>query len=359
MAVTIYTGTMGSGKTYEAVKMVIIPQLAAGRSIIANIDGLNPHLVREYCADKYKKDLSEIGQLRVVTRDKVAEPDFFPAWSGSGTTYEVGPYVQPGDLVIVDEASRFYGTDSKISARTHSFFREHRHLTDPKGVASDVVLLTQHASDLNRKISNVVDFSWRCKKLKAIGLHSGYVVALWDGKIRGEPFKTERRLYDKKIFPLYRSYAGGSGTEKDTDNRTNILKSWRFWTALIGLPLFFIFLLAFARKHFFEIGGNEATVKHQSETSINQQSTGNFSNAQQTTKAANATAAQNSWQILGTFEAGIVRVVVERNGNATRMVPLDGCETYFGFVTKCKNSDGTTSLPWSPATTDSSGSGKL
>ena len=42
MAINVYTGLPGSGKSYEVVSEVIAKQVAAGRRIVTNIDGINP-----------------------------------------------------------------------------------------------------------------------------------------------------------------------------------------------------------------------------------------------------------------------------------------------------------------------------
>jgi zona occludens toxin (predicted ATPase) len=47
MALSIYVGPPGSGKTYTAVESIAIPAAKAGRTIITNIKGINPEVWAE------------------------------------------------------------------------------------------------------------------------------------------------------------------------------------------------------------------------------------------------------------------------------------------------------------------------
>lgn len=232
MAISVYTGVMGSGKTYEVVGYVIAPALAAGRRVVTNIAGFNYDEAYDFCIEKLKAKPGYVGEIVVVEDDDVQRPSFFPSDDNSNSI------VRPGDLVVIDECWRFWGADGAISEASMEFFRKHRHLTHPEtGVACDLVLITQAVSDLHRKLKNVVELSFRAKKAKSLGLNSIYVVEMWEGtNQRRKSVSAQTRRYDSAIFPLYKSYSGATdaaGKEVAVDKRHNVLKSWKF---MLGAP---------------------------------------------------------------------------------------------------------------------------
>ncbi|MBJ5389082.1 hypothetical protein JGG32_25795, partial [Salmonella enterica subsp. enterica serovar Typhimurium] len=40
MAINLYVGLQGAGKSYESVKSVVLPALAQGQRVVSNIEGL-------------------------------------------------------------------------------------------------------------------------------------------------------------------------------------------------------------------------------------------------------------------------------------------------------------------------------
>lgn len=240
MAISVYTGVMGSGKTYEVVRYVIAPALAAGRRVVTNIAGFDYDEACEFCVERLGGKPGQIGEILVVDDDAVQSPSFFPAEDAATST------VRPGDLVVIDECWRFWGADAPISDADLEFFRKHRHLTDPvSGVACDLVVITQAVPDLHRKLKNVIELSFRAKKAKSLGLTSIYVVEMWEGvNQRRKSASAQTRKYDPAVFPLYKSYSGATGAagrEVAVDSRQNILKSWRFMLIMPAALGFLIF----------------------------------------------------------------------------------------------------------------------
>lgn len=227
---------MGSGKTYEVVRYVIAPALAAGRRVVTNIAGFDYDAACEFCVEKLGGVPGKIGEVFVVGDEAVLAPAFFPAGNISAST------VRPGDLVVIDECWRFWGADAPISEVALEFFRKHRHMTDPTtGVACDLVVITQAVADLNRKLRNVIELSFRSKKAKSLGFTSVYVVEMWEGvNQRRKSVSAQTRKYDPAVFPLYKSYSGATGAagrEMAVDARQNVLKSWRFMFVIPGAIL--------------------------------------------------------------------------------------------------------------------------
>lgn len=225
MPINAYTGLMGSGKSYEVVSSVIIDALSKGRRVVSNIDGLNFDNICQYLTTKRGIPREQIGSVIAVSNDQVKSPNFFFHGTADQTI------VQPGDLVCIDEAWRFWGAGEVIPDPHFIFFREHRHYANPETqVCCDLVLMVQDIGDLHRKLKAVVELTFRTKKHKALGLARYYVVSVHEGYRVNEKTLVNRlqKKYDAEIFPLYSSYAGGKGKEVTIDKRQNLLLSKGF-----------------------------------------------------------------------------------------------------------------------------------
>lgn len=240
MAINAYCGVMGSGKSYEVVQGPLLDAIATGRRVVTNVDGINEERIHEFLVSKGRGDGSHFGAVVHVRTDDISEPAFFPVEheSAEGATVTPG-FVQPGDLLVVDEAWKLWASDKKISEEHMAFFRMHRHFTHPAtGVACDVVLMVQDIGDLHRKVKPVVELSFRMHKLKSLGLSSGYRVEQYEGWKQNSKTRvgTYVRKYSKEIFPLYKSYAGVGGKEAVVDKRQNVLRNKRLWL-IVGVML--------------------------------------------------------------------------------------------------------------------------
>jgi zona occludens toxin len=225
---------MGSGKSFECVRSVIIPAIAAGRRVVTNVDGIDSDAIRAYVHEKQGITLEKLGHVVHCSNDDVFKEDFFPYG------VDVETFCRGGDLVCIDEAWRFWGTDSKICTNHRIFFREHRHYVDPVSkVSCDLVLMVQDIGDLQRLLKAVVELSFRTTKIKSLGLSKVYRVEMWEGwkqtlKARQS---VSNKSYDPAIFPLYSSYSGGAGKEVTVDSRQNILNSPKLWLMVAGVML--------------------------------------------------------------------------------------------------------------------------
>lgn len=239
MAINAYIGLMGSGKSFEVVSSVILPAVRAGRRIVTNIDGINPTAIKEHLISK-GANFDSLGEIISVTREQIIEPGFFP----DELKPEQVSIVQGGDLVCIDECWNFWGTDNKIldSGEHMRFFRMHRHYTNPEtGVTCDLALMIQDLGTLNRKIRVVIEMTSRTVKLKSLGAPTAYRVELFEGNKTTKLTKIDTfvKTYDKAIFPLYKSYASGSGNEKAIDKRQNIFTNPRLWVMLLIVLVMF------------------------------------------------------------------------------------------------------------------------
>lgn len=237
MPINVYTGLMRSGKSYEVVSQVILPAILAGRDVVTNIDGISEELIHSYLAtENPKADEAKFGRVRHVTNEDVFRPDFLPFYDDAKAAH-TDTVVQPGDLVAIDEAWRFWGTDCKLLKQHKSFFLEHGHFTHPEtGVACDLVLMIQDMGTLHRFLKNVVAFSARTHKKVSFGLNNTYSVVMFEGYKMNKQTRIGDwvRRYDKRIFPLYSSFKGGAqGKTVTVDKRQNVFANRKLWFVVV------------------------------------------------------------------------------------------------------------------------------
>lgn len=240
MAISAYVGLPGHGKSYEVVKSVIIPAISSGRRVVSNIYGLNKTLIEEYCLSKNKKLSPEnLGELVIVDNDSCLSPDFYPYKNAIDNHIET--FCKAGDLIIIDEAWRFFPKKEKINDNHFSFLSEHRHFTDKNGISCDFVILNQDLTNLQRELVERIETTYKMTKLVAAGLKHRYRVDVFSGNKCWKTTKTAsyQEKYDKEIFPLYKSYETDNGRELVTDKRQNALsKSSIKYIALIAIVIF-------------------------------------------------------------------------------------------------------------------------
>lgn len=235
MAINAYVGLQGSGKSFEVVSSVILDAVSQGRRVVTNVAGINEDRIHEYLVSKRDANADKLGQIIHVENDRVLQPQFFP----DEEKPELESVVKGGDLVAIDEAWRFWGTDNgKLSHEHMQFFRMHRHYVHADtAVACDVVLMTQDITGLHRSVKNVIEFTFRMHKLKSLGLDKRYRVEIYEGwKLNSKTRIDDRqKKYAAEIFPLYQSYTGGQGMEKAIDKRQNILANRTLWAYAAGV----------------------------------------------------------------------------------------------------------------------------
>lgn len=240
MPINVYTGLMRSGKSYEVVSQVILEAVAQGRRVVTNVDGINNDLIRAHVAESRELALDQLGIVVHCTNEQVFLPNFFPYFDDE-KSFHTDTFCQPGDLVCIDEAWRFWGTDCKLIKEHKSFFLEHGHFVHPESkVACDLVLMIQDMGTLHRFVRNVVAFSFRTHKKVSLGLSNTYSLNMWEGSkmTKSTVAGTWVRRYQKAIFPLYSSFKGGEqGKTVNVDKRQNILGNKKLWgqAALIVL----------------------------------------------------------------------------------------------------------------------------
>lgn len=242
MPINVYTGLMRSGKSYEVVSEVIVPAIRGGRRVVTNVDGISEEKIHDFLAANYPgDDAATFGKVVHVENAEVFDERFFPYYDDTKGVH-TDTTVQPGDLVCIDEAWRFWGASgSKIHKNHKSFFLEHGHFTDERTkVACDLVLMIQDMSTLNRFVKNVVAFNFRTHKKVALGMGNTYSLNMWEGhrQTNATLIGNWVRRYKAEIFPLYSSFKGGAqGVMVNADRRQNIFTNKKLWAYVALLAI--------------------------------------------------------------------------------------------------------------------------
>jgi zona occludens toxin len=229
MPINAFGGGPGSGKTYGVMAHVILPAIAKGRFVITNIDGLKVDEIYDYVAQEfYKGKIFCIGHIRTCDRNAPEADGFFPGEDALDKAMPVpspgAPVVVGGDLVVIDEATRYWATGEKVSKAHAYFFREHRHFANEMGHTCDLVVIDPDLTLLARALKGKVEMSSITHKPKELGLNR-YVVKLFRGvKLTGKPVSVAGpHKFAPEVYNLYRSYAVEGAKEQAIDGRQSLL----------------------------------------------------------------------------------------------------------------------------------------
>jgi zona occludens toxin len=230
MPINAFGGGPGTGKTYGVMEHVIIPAIAKGRFVITNIDGLQDEAIYQFVNDNcYKGKIFCIGHIRHCDRAAPEREDFFPGQDSLDKAMPVptpdAPCVVGGDLVVIDEATRYWSTGEKVSTQDAYFFREHRHFVNEMGHTCDLVVIDPDISMLARALKGKIEMTSLTHKPKELGLER-YVVQIFNrAKLTGKPVSVGGPYrFKKEIYSLYRSYAVEGAKEQAIDSRQSLVK---------------------------------------------------------------------------------------------------------------------------------------
>lgn len=230
MALTVYCGPPGSGKSYALVSQVIVPAVMAGRRVLTNVAGVKPDEVVRYCREN-GNDPYNVGSVHLFDGLDSLGRGFWPTQDIPDTETTV----KGGDLVVFDEWKLYFPRRGKLpTPDLEPFLRWHRHLTNEAGTACDVAIGTQLATDVHGDFRGLIERSYKFRKLKAVGLDRGYRWEAFEGHLqpKGGGYQVGNGVFKAEIFALYSSYAGGNGSELGTDKRASV---WSKWLILAGL----------------------------------------------------------------------------------------------------------------------------
>ena len=223
-----YTGTPGSGKTYEAV-VLILQNLCKGRTVFTNINGLEKKECRE--AIKIVCGLSELAitrQLQILEEHQIE--DF---WM----------HVTPGSMIVIDEVQKYFSSRDWQMDKNKRFgywASTHRHH------GYDVVLITQNADRVDAAVRSLWEWNYVFRKVNFFGgaVQKKYLCYSYAGdEVHGMPLKREVKTYNPKIFLCYKSYVSDDIKEMNIRRHVNVLKHPVFFAIpiVLGLTIYMVF----------------------------------------------------------------------------------------------------------------------
>jgi zona occludens toxin (predicted ATPase) len=225
-----FTGTPGSGKTYEAVKM-IFDELRKGRRVYTNIDGMD----NLDCQEK----------LRVMAG--LDRFEFFERFHHFGYDRQVimnfWEHCEKNSLVVIDEVQKFFSNRDWQKDENKKFgdwASTHRH------DGFDLVMITQAAARVDSAVRDLVEWNYVFRKVNFFGsaVQRKYLCNIYaDSETSGSPIKRDIRHYNSKVFSFYKSYVSDDIKEQSVLPSINVLKHPVFFAIpfVLGFCIYMIF----------------------------------------------------------------------------------------------------------------------
>ncbi len=215
--ITLFEGVPGAGKSFFLVKDRLLKAVKSGRRVYVRLEGF------------YLDRLSELGGY---DPDQLSEQ--VTLLQGEEQIHRLHDLVEPGSLVVVDEAQNYFRGMTKLDPKLLRWLEAHRHY----GV--DVILLCQSWGQLTSAVTRLVEATFKFKRLWALGLNRFMI------EIRGNPVDEEiiRKAgpyrYDAATYAFYDSYAHKGTAE--APRPSSIFASPLMWLAgfaILGIVWFF------------------------------------------------------------------------------------------------------------------------
>lgn len=192
MALYLYYGKVGDGKSYHVVATEILPAVRDGRKMYVYMDGLNPRRLSQFAGRNANVVLwDNVEQVREACQIEVDDRE------------GVGLKVDRGSLIVVDEAQMVWDSREwqKTGKQALAFFEYHRHF------GLDVVLITQSPGRLDKGLVRLANECLHVKNLRFLSTFLGrrYVVNVRQSPQDREPVATLRGKFEDNVFACYRS----------------------------------------------------------------------------------------------------------------------------------------------------------
>jgi zona occludens toxin (predicted ATPase) len=227
MSIDAFTGTPGSGKTYDAVAK-IIDNLRMGRMVYTNIRGLdNPGCLKMIQMLTGLSDCWLAHYLHFLDGEQV---------------FEFWQHVPPRSLIVLDEVQNIFNArdwQSKKNIYFNAWASTHRHL------GFDLILITQSIQRLDTAVRALVEWTHSYRKMNFFGslVKKKYLHYMYAGEdVSGPPLAKSYHTYDPQIFLCYQSYMFKDIAEKRVMQHVNVLNHPVFW-AIPAVFCFFIYML--------------------------------------------------------------------------------------------------------------------
>lgn len=223
MAVKIYFGGTGDGKTSGVLRQEIIPALRRGQRVCHNIEGVDPGRLAEYCGEGVTPDM-----VRAYSDEQLSHADFWPSFVGLGVNGvriydDTHSTFKKGDLLVVDEARQFFGYKTVDGYRERAL-EYHRHwAADDTKLVSDIVLICQTYGDLAKKARDLAKKVYGWQKQTDVGRDNCSWRREYSSPGDTLPKKAPIRetvQFDPEIFELYASHGTKDAVQTEKGGKT-------------------------------------------------------------------------------------------------------------------------------------------
>jgi zona occludens toxin len=256
-----FTGLPGSGKSLTALLDFVLSQLRKGRHVFCNIAGLSPVMIAAR--------LSRGGDVwttsdveRLLHRFAMAFDDDdargrreFWKRRADGSMYFadaeglralIGEVMGHKEAVLVlDECHEYLCAENWKLVRPFL-----KYLSMARHYGHDVVLITQHITDVWEPIRNRVHETHDFLRGKA-GIRSHYVERVYHGwNVFAPPGYTRQRVNDKTLYALYSSHDGGA---RERMGYMSVWKSKAFVLGVVAVVALFAFSFSALKDGFFGV----------------------------------------------------------------------------------------------------------
>jgi len=227
MSIIAFTGTPGSGKSYDAVAK-IIANLRMGRMVFTNIRGLDQPLCLEMI--KMLTGLDDCWLAHYL--HYLPDHQVIDFWN----------HVTPGALIVLDEVQNFFNARnwaSKENTMFNMWASTHRHH------GYEVILITQNIQRIDTAVRALVEWTYVYRKMNFFGslFTQKYLCYAYGGEdTAGAALSKSVRTYDSKIFLCYQSYVSKDIKEQGIMKHVNVLKHPVFYAIPVVFG-YFIYML--------------------------------------------------------------------------------------------------------------------
>lgn len=227
MTIFFFTGTPGSGKTYEAVDK-IVKNLRLGKCVYTNIDGMDdPHCQETLKVLAGLDDFQFARQFHHLGYDREVIENF---WDHCP---------EKSSLIVLDEVQKYFSNRDWQAVKNRLFgdwASTHRHQ------GYDLVIITQNAERVDSAVRSLTEWNYCFRKVNFFGslIQKGYLCNIFPGEdTNGKPLKRATRRYHSEIFACYQSYVSKDIKEQSIMPQVNVLKHPVF----LAIPVVFCFTL--------------------------------------------------------------------------------------------------------------------
>jgi zona occludens toxin (predicted ATPase) len=187
-----FTGTPGSGKTYDAVRR-ILNSLSMDRVVYTNIDGMDA----PECLEMIKK-VCKLSSRALAKQLIYLQPD---------QTENFWDHISPGALIVLDEVDKIFDSrewQSEKNKKFSSWCSTHRRY------GCDLFLITLDMARISASMRALFERCFVFRRENAGSTEEQkYICNFHDGDPTSKSFRRQRVcVYDPQIFRCYQSYAG-------------------------------------------------------------------------------------------------------------------------------------------------------